>query len=302
MINTLYISASEAAAITGVTTQTIRNLCKTGTLTYKMRGNLFYPKREDVERYAEEIAIVHQVSKDMEEYKSQYVKQEAELKAQMTQTLEEYRMRMINMNMFPKRMEAIVELLKAVLDGLRRYVDFEDFNLSPRELNVMWQMLQGKSRREIGMGLNLSHDRVRQIWQKALRKMVWAKGTFERLQEENEHLKQTLFEKNKEIAILKGEAKADFIVTSETSRISRILAISVDDLDLSYRSRNCLRHGHNVKNLRDVCRLHRSDLLRTRNFGKKSLTEINELLDHYGLSFGMDVDKYPEYVGPVTKE
>ncbi len=78
---------------------------------------------------------------------------------------------------------------------------------------------------------------------------------------------------------------------SEIARIREILKTPVDELELSVRSHNVLRSG-NVTTLGDLVRIEISDLLKFRNFGRKSLSELTEIAEKYGLTFGMDVDKY----------
>ena len=63
------------------------------------------------------------------------------------------------------------------------------------------------------------------------------------------------------------------------------------DLDLSVRALNCLKAAE-VETLGDLVKFNKNDLLKFRNFGKKSLTELDELLESMSLSFGMDVSKY----------
>lgn len=63
------------------------------------------------------------------------------------------------------------------------------------------------------------------------------------------------------------------------------------DLDLSVRALNCLKAAE-VETLGDLVKFNKNDLLKFRNFGKKSLTELEDLLAGMGLSFGMDVTKY----------
>ena len=78
---------------------------------------------------------------------------------------------------------------------------------------------------------------------------------------------------------------------AETERIRNILITNVDDLELSVRSHNCLKAA-NIKTLGDLVRKDESEMLRFRNFGRKSLAELLEIVENYGLDFGMDVDKY----------
>jgi DNA-directed RNA polymerase subunit alpha len=78
---------------------------------------------------------------------------------------------------------------------------------------------------------------------------------------------------------------------SEFARIRKILEMSVDELELSVRSHNCLRAA-NIKTIADLVRRDEPELLKFRNFGRKSLAELSEIIEQFGLSFGMDVDKY----------
>ena len=63
------------------------------------------------------------------------------------------------------------------------------------------------------------------------------------------------------------------------------------DLDLSVRALNCLKAA-NVETLGDLVQYNKTDLLKFRNFGKKSLTELDDLLESMNLSFGTDIKKY----------
>lgn len=71
----------------------------------------------------------------------------------------------------------------------------------------------------------------------------------------------------------------------------KILKSSLSDLDLSVRAYNCLKAAE-IKTLGELVSYHIDDLLKFRNFGKKSLSELEELVVDKGLSFGMDVSKY----------
>ncbi len=78
---------------------------------------------------------------------------------------------------------------------------------------------------------------------------------------------------------------------SERERVKKILLTNVDDLELSVRSHNCLKAA-NIKNLSDLVKRDESEMLRFRNFGRKSLAELMEIVENLGLEFGMDVDSY----------
>ena len=77
----------------------------------------------------------------------------------------------------------------------------------------------------------------------------------------------------------------------EVLHMRQLLKTKLVDLDLSVRALNCLKAAE-VDTLGDLVKFNKNDLLKFRNFGKKSLTELDELLESMNLSFGMDVSKY----------
>ncbi|MFQ5680707.1 MAG: DNA-directed RNA polymerase subunit alpha [Candidatus Omnitrophota bacterium] len=78
-------------------------------------------------------------------------------------------------------------------------------------------------------------------------------------------------------------------MTSEESELYDKLRLSVSEVEFSVRSANCLKDA-NIKTIGELVRKTESSLMELRNFGKKSLAEIKELLAGMGLSLGMDVD------------
>ncbi|HEX9750424.1 MAG TPA: DNA-directed RNA polymerase subunit alpha [candidate division Zixibacteria bacterium] len=82
-------------------------------------------------------------------------------------------------------------------------------------------------------------------------------------------------------------------IDDETLRIRQLLKLRVDELELSVRSSNCLRAA-NIMTLEDLVRRSESEMLKYRNFGRKSLTELNAILSEMNLHFGMDVDRYKD--------
>jgi len=80
-------------------------------------------------------------------------------------------------------------------------------------------------------------------------------------------------------------------VDEEWLQMRKLLKTSLTDLDLSVRAYNCLKAA-DIKTLGDLASLEVSDMMKFRNFGKKSLTELEQLIAEKGLTFGMDVAKY----------
>ncbi len=83
----------------------------------------------------------------------------------------------------------------------------------------------------------------------------------------------------------------DSIVDEHILHMRKLLKTSLEDLDLSVRAYNCLKAAK-INTLAEMVRYDTHELLKFRNFGKKSLVEIEELLQDKGLTFGMDLSKY----------
>ena len=97
---------------------------------------------------------------------------------------------------------------------------------------------------------------------------------------------------SEERIIIEDQAKpANNTLDEEHLRMRQLLNQRLQDMDLSVRALNCLRAAE-VDTLGQLVKYHRSDLLKFRNFGKKSLTELDELLERNGLAFGMDISRY----------
>ena len=86
-----------------------------------------------------------------------------------------------------------------------------------------------------------------------------------------------------------NEENEDF--DEEVLHMRQLLKTKLVDMDLSVRALNCLKSAE-VETLGELVVFNKTDLLKFRNFGKKSLTELDELLANLNLSFGMDISKY----------
>lgn len=86
-------------------------------------------------------------------------------------------------------------------------------------------------------------------------------------------------------------SRQDDIVDEHILHMRKLLKTSLEDLDLSVRAYNCLKAAK-INSLSELVRYDTHELLKFRNFGKKSLVEIEELLQDKGLTFGMDLSKY----------
>lgn len=88
-----------------------------------------------------------------------------------------------------------------------------------------------------------------------------------------------------------ASTREENIVDEHILHMRKLLKTSLEDLDLSVRAYNCLKAAK-INSLGELVRYDMHELLKFRNFGKKSLVEIEELLQNKGLTFGMDLSKY----------
>ena len=96
---------------------------------------------------------------------------------------------------------------------------------------------------------------------------------------------------DEKIALDTTETDTNEEFDEEVLHMRQLLKQKLVDMDLSVRALNCLKSAE-VETLGELVVYNKTDLLKFRNFGKKSLSELEELLSSLGLSFGMDISKY----------
>ena len=92
------------------------------------------------------------------------------------------------------------------------------------------------------------------------------------------------------ITFEKGEEKKEDLVDEQTVQLRKMLKTPLEDLDLSVRAFNCLKAAK-INSLSELVQYEQEDLMKFRNFGQKSLAEIEQVLHERGLHFGMDLSK-----------
>ncbi|MDE6264659.1 MAG: DNA-directed RNA polymerase subunit alpha [Paramuribaculum sp.] len=96
---------------------------------------------------------------------------------------------------------------------------------------------------------------------------------------------------DEKITLETAETEGNEEFDEEVLHMRQLLKSKLVDMDLSVRALNCLKSAE-VETLGELVVFNKTDLLKFRNFGKKSLTELDELLANLNLSFGMDISKY----------
>ncbi len=157
--------------------------------------------------------------------------------------------------------------------------------------------LQNNSLEQIAHNNSITRERVRQIKEKALRKM--RVGMYKTQQYKNEYFRvcEELRKSRKEYSFLKnllieyGIEKAKIDMEENKPNIPQILRKKVVDCDISVRALNALK-AYDVETIYQLVQLTGRDFLKFRNFGKKSLKELADFLSKNNLSFEMDLSAY----------
>ena len=172
-----------------------------------------------------------------------------------------------------------------------------------REQDILQMVLTGKSIEYVADNYGITRTRVIQIMSHAIRKLA----TMKSFTELHREYKQLLFENTnfptvvqafqnriKELEIISNlsvppASEYDYLLGDRGGYFTGLMSTKVIDLKISVRSLNCLKAA-DVETLGDLVRCNKNDLLKYRNFGRKSLMELDDLLESLHLHFGMDVD------------
>ncbi len=284
-----FISVSEAANMAGVSNETIRSLCKAGTIRYQKRAQLYYPCKEDINRYVDSISKVHSIRKDIERYASQLDKE----KEALSLACDEIKAYLEEIKMSPSRLDRILELNQAIL---QQYDMFPPEDLSKRELQLLFMMFRGDSPLQAGKQLQLTGMRVRQIWEKVLSKIEVVQNEINRRDKEIEELRETILRMQKE-----HEKKKYELLPKDLQDKADLLLKPISALNLSVRAIQGLSIA-NISTVLELVQSKRSDIRSIRNFGAKSIKEIDQWLNAHKLTFEMTTGFTEEDVIMLQKD
>ena len=275
------ITRNEAAELIGTTRQTVQNWIDKGVLTAKPIGKNVYVSRNEIDALLGDMKNVEEARKKLEDERQDIER----LRKQEDEQLHQLR---IELKVLPPCLEAGVRI-----EFLSRILDMAgESGITHRERRVLSDILGGLSIESIANDLGLTRERIRQIAYKAVRKSAELIN-LSKVVNENQKLKTELNEVNLTVTALrerleKYEKKEQR--KSEHRNIVALLSTNVRELNVSVRLLNCFAYA-GIYTLADAVKLRESDYTKMRNFGKKSLQELEELLESNGLQFGMNVDE-----------
>ena len=286
------ISRDEAALLLDVTPQTISNWVEKGILKYHKVDHQLKIDKATIEKYFDTISDLAFIEKRISAAKRDLQLTERELEKNLDDTRSA-------IHLLGKGVPAYLlnEILTTVIEASGNDV------LKERERNILTMLLEGKDVVDVAEYYGLTRSRIMQIASHAVRKLATVK-TYSDLRKE---YKQLVFE-NKNFPIVvqsfKNRIKAlerlndiedapvseyDYLLGDKGGTFTAWMNTKVIDLNINVRSLNCLKAA-DIETLGDLVKCNKTDLLKFRNFGKKSMTELDDLLDSMNLHFGMDVD------------
>lgn len=294
--NSNWIPRSDAAALLGVTAQTISNYAAKGLI--QVRGSARYPLyyRPEVEAlaadttYQQANVIAHRAQTLLEQ--AQAFEQEATREyARRKHAFEQNFQRLLPPGAQPyNNLMRYQKLLRKIVGGA---------SISEKDKLILLGVLDGKTPGQIMADLPYhSHNSFVALFDNALKHLVkWYGHDNEITRQENSRLRELLAEKETKLQTLgrmlkeqeHGEAlAADTSPEDKTAFILKTVRpynIHVSNIGLSVRAFNCLRAA-GIETLGQLCIRTRQDMIKMRNLGKKSFTELERLLAGYGLDFG----------------
>lgn len=286
------LSRDEAALLLDVTPQTISNWVEKGVLKGHFVDRLLKIDKATIEKYFDTLSDLAFIEKRIFAAKRDLQLAEKELEKNLDDTRSA-------IHLLGKGVPAYLlnEIFSAIIEASG------DDVLKEREKTILTMLLEGKDVEFVAEEYGLTRSRIMQIVSHAVRKLATVK-TFSELRRE---YKQLVFDNanfQNVIEALQNRIKKlerinnidtapvseyDYLLGDKGGTFTALMNTPVYDLDISVRSLNCLK-GADVNTLYDLVKCNKNDLMKFRNFGKKSLTELGNLLESLHLHFGMDVD------------
>lgn len=173
---------------------------------------------------------------------------------------------------------------KQLCEAIRAGLEFTP--LYEREKNIVLGVLVGgKTFVEVGKDYDLTAERVRQIYCKAIRRLRYAFQQYVAEQDKLHKELERVRTENLSLRMIIKDANLDETKRNDFStEQARILTTPVKDLDISVRAKNSLLSAE-LYTLSEVLQIPIRDMLKFRNFGKKSLREIQGVFDKLGISW-----------------
>ncbi len=286
------LSRDEAAQLLDVTPQTISNWVEKGILKGHFVDHLLKIDKATIEKYFDTLSDLAFIEKRVFAAKRELQLAEKELEKNFDDTRSA-------IHLLGRGVPAYLlnDIFSAVIEASGNDV------LKEREKSILAMLLEGKNVLDVAEDYGLTRSRIMQIASHAVRKLATVK-TFSELRKEYKQLAfenanfpvviQSLKKRIKELERLNNMetvpvSEYDYLLGDKGGTFTALMNTKVIDLNITVRSLHCLKAA-DIETLGDLVKYNKTALLKFRNFGKKSMSEIDDLLNSMNLHFGMDID------------
>lgn len=273
------ITRKEAAELLDCEPQTITNWVEKGAINGHKVGNILMVDRESIEHYFDDFKVLADMATKIADLKTEYkniIKDQEAL-------LDEAR----GSSLTSQRAKEVFKMNQLTL------ISLSEGYLKDRESGILTEIVKGVKLEDIGNTFGLTRERVMQIATKAANKLASIED-LKQIRDENKTLKEENNRLSKDNNLLKKyitDQRITIDAYENSDKLhSTIFEKRLIDLNLTVRTQNGLK-SLNCDTLGDVVKLDISMLMKARNFGKKSLTEIDEFIKRLGLHWGMNPEK-----------
>ena len=265
------ISRQETAKLLDCSDQTVTDWVNKGLLKGHIVGRALMVDRDSVEQYFDDLKELNAMAQQISDLKSEYQKVIKNNK----EVLDEAK----GLYITPDRARAAFRVNQMALISL-----CEEY-LTNRESVIFSSLIRGKSPDTLAQRYGLTRERIIQISIRAANELSHIEELKEihennkALKAENERLRELISKRDAQLDEYESRRKLTFTLFGKR----------LEDFNLSRRTLNGLK-TRNCKTLADLVSLDKEEVMKAHNFGKGSLSEVEELFSNYGLHWGMDLE------------
>lgn len=284
------ISRQEAAKLLDITEQSVSNWVNRGLLTGHMMGRVLMVDMKSITSHFDSLAEIAAMERNIDEYRKEIQETEQKMFSEV---------RELSSGKVLLDYHGAPCLLKSVVGAIMEVA--RDSVLTEREYAILNEAIEYGDLDILTKSHGLSRARILQICHGAINKIA-CMGNYAQLRQEKRRLENEnkfLASGVKSLQTRVDELERDLQINNNKSlaesyeedpgSLTSLLNTRIVDLNLTVRSLNILRR-EGIETLSELVTLHKTDLLKFRDLGKKSLAELDDLLDSMNLSFGMDVN------------
>lgn len=280
------ISRQEAASLLEVTNQTVSNWVENGLLTGHMIDGRLLVDRQTIVKNFDTLQQLGQTQERAASLYEQVWKEERDLDTRLMDITKAS----VSIDTGMPRW-LIEHVYSAVIS-----VAGEDV-LTEREASILYALNAGNTLSTVSEKFGLTRERVLQIVKKCFRK-IYSMRTFSDLRREIKTLRSEnsmlqrqvdiLYNRSNQRSEALAKALAKYGGPAGIHKLTNLFSERVRDLDFTVRAINCMTAA-DIDTVADLVQCRKEDILKFRNFGKKSMRELDSFLESNGLSWGMDV-------------